>query len=92
MHLFRLMTSRAVVCDVWYLEPQYLRPGETPIEFAGRARDMIAARAGLIKGQRHDCSSSGAHKGYRKEIIFFLKMMPSESLGFLLRAICTLLQ
>nr|WDA53441.1 glycerol-3-phosphate acyltransferase 9 [Erycina pusilla] len=49
MHLVRLMTSWAVVCDVWYLEPQYLRPGETPIEFAERVRNMIAARAGLKK-------------------------------------------
>ncbi|KAE8702245.1 L-type lectin-domain containing receptor kinase IX.2 [Hibiscus syriacus] len=36
MHLLQLMTSWAVVCDVWYLEPQNLRPGETPIEFAER--------------------------------------------------------
>lgn len=36
MHLLRLMTSWAVVCDVWYLEPQYLQPGETAIEFAER--------------------------------------------------------
>jgi glycerol-3-phosphate O-acyltransferase 3/4 len=36
MHLGRLMTSWAVVCDVWYLEPQYLREGETTIEFAER--------------------------------------------------------
>ncbi|RRT56139.1 hypothetical protein B296_00039949 [Ensete ventricosum] len=36
MHLVQLMTSWAVVCDVWYLEPQYIRPGETPIEFAER--------------------------------------------------------
>ncbi|TVU38614.1 hypothetical protein EJB05_11998 [Eragrostis curvula] len=49
MHLVRLMTSWAVVCDVWYLEPQYLREGETAIEFAERVRDMIAARAGLKK-------------------------------------------
>jgi glycerol-3-phosphate O-acyltransferase 3/4 len=49
MHLLRLMTSWAVVCDVWYLEPQYLQPGETAIEFAERVRDMIAARAGLKK-------------------------------------------
>uniref|UniRef100_A0A453BDD2 Phospholipid/glycerol acyltransferase domain-containing protein n=1 Tax=Aegilops tauschii subsp. strangulata TaxID=200361 RepID=A0A453BDD2_AEGTS len=33
MHLVRLMTSWAVVCDVWFLEPQYLREGETAIEF-----------------------------------------------------------
>lgn len=49
MHLVRLMTSWAVVCDVWYLEPQYLKPGETSIEFAERVRDMISVRAGLKK-------------------------------------------
>jgi glycerol-3-phosphate O-acyltransferase 3/4 len=49
MHLVRLMTSWAVVCDVWYLPPQYLREGETSIAFAERVRDMIAARAGLKK-------------------------------------------
>ncbi|KAL9244816.1 hypothetical protein vseg_018541 [Gypsophila vaccaria] len=47
MHLLQLMTSWAVVCDVWYLEPQTLRPGETSIQFAERVRDMIAHRAGL---------------------------------------------
>ncbi|KAL8495600.1 hypothetical protein ACS0TY_019647 [Phlomoides rotata] len=31
MHLLQLMTSWAVVCDVWYLEPQNLKPGETSI-------------------------------------------------------------
>lgn len=36
MHLVRLMTSWAVVCNVWYLEPQTLREGETPIEFSER--------------------------------------------------------
>ncbi|CAM6037170.1 unnamed protein product [Sphagnum compactum] len=49
MHLMRLMTSWAVVCDVWYLEPQTLHPGETPIEFAERVRDLIANRAGIKK-------------------------------------------
>ncbi|KAI8023318.1 Glycerol-3-phosphate acyltransferase 9 [Camellia lanceoleosa] len=32
--ILQLMTSWAVVCDVWYLEPQSLKPGETAIEFA----------------------------------------------------------
>ncbi|KAE8654359.1 lysM domain-containing GPI-anchored protein 2 [Hibiscus syriacus] len=49
MHLLQLMTSWAVVCDVWYLEPQNLRPGETLIEFAERVRDIISVRAGLKK-------------------------------------------
>ncbi|ERN04939.1 glycerol-3-phosphate acyltransferase 3 [Amborella trichopoda] len=48
-HLLRLMTSWAVVCDVWYLEPQTLKPGETPIQFAERVRDIIAVRAGIKK-------------------------------------------
>jgi glycerol-3-phosphate O-acyltransferase 3/4 len=45
----RLMTSWAVVCNVWYLEPQTLHPGETHIEFAERVRDLIAKRAGIKK-------------------------------------------
>ncbi|XP_043697548.1 glycerol-3-phosphate acyltransferase 9-like [Telopea speciosissima] len=49
MHLLRLMTSWAVVCNVWYLEPQNLRPGETSIEFAERVRDIISVRAGIKK-------------------------------------------
>ncbi|XP_040365221.1 glycerol-3-phosphate acyltransferase 9-like [Rosa chinensis] len=34
MHLLQLMISWAVVCDVWYLEPENMKPGETAIEFA----------------------------------------------------------
>ncbi|KAG0584516.1 hypothetical protein M758_3G215200 [Ceratodon purpureus] len=49
MHLMRLMTSWAVVCDVWYLEPQTIKPGETPIEFSERVRDLICLRAGIKK-------------------------------------------
>ncbi|KAI7752129.1 hypothetical protein M8C21_031653 [Ambrosia artemisiifolia] len=46
-HLLQLMTSWAVVCDVWYLEPQNMKPGETAIEFAERVRSIISVRAGL---------------------------------------------
>ena len=35
-HLFSLMTSWAVVCDVWYMEPQNILPGEDPRQFAER--------------------------------------------------------
>ena len=48
-YLLQLITSWGVVCDVWYLEPQNLKPGETTIEFAERVRDMISVRAGLQK-------------------------------------------
>lgn len=43
----RLMTSWAVVCDVFFLPPQQLRPGETSQHFAERVQHMIAARAKL---------------------------------------------
>ncbi|KAA8546890.1 hypothetical protein F0562_003319 [Nyssa sinensis] len=36
-----LMTSWAVVCDVWYQEPQNLKLRETPIEFAERCKKAI---------------------------------------------------
>ena len=42
------MTSWAVVCDVWYLEPQTIQPGETAIQFAQRVQKMIGKTAGLI--------------------------------------------
>ena len=47
MHLLTLMCSWAVVCDVWYLQPQTRRPGETAIEFSERVKRMIGERAGL---------------------------------------------
>ena len=46
-HLCKLMSSWAVVADVWYMEPQRQRENETSIEFAERVRTMICKRAGL---------------------------------------------
>jgi len=50
-HLFRLMTSWAVVCDVWYLEPQKIQPGESTVEFTNRVKKMICKKSGLIDVQ-----------------------------------------
>lgn len=47
MHLFDLMSSWAVVCDVWYLEPQTRRKNETSIQFADRVKAMICDAARL---------------------------------------------
>eukprot|EP00475_Leptophrys_vorax_P030294 TRINITY_DN4527_c0_g1_i3.p1 TRINITY_DN4527_c0_g1~~TRINITY_DN4527_c0_g1_i3.p1 ORF type:complete len:366 (+),score=86.48 TRINITY_DN4527_c0_g1_i3:56-1153(+) len=38
LHLYDLMRSWAVVCDVWYLDPQTRRQDETPIQFAARVK------------------------------------------------------
>lgn len=46
-HTFRLLTSWSVVCDVWFLEPQKRRKGETVLEFTDRVKAMIANKAGL---------------------------------------------
>ena len=34
----RLMSSWAVVCDVWYLDTQTREPGESPSDFAKRVK------------------------------------------------------
>ena len=47
MHLLTLMTAWAVVCDVWYLQPQTKREEETAVEFSERVKRMIGERAGL---------------------------------------------
>ena len=46
-YLIRLMRSWAVVCDVWFLEPQRREADETPAQFADRVKRMIADRAEL---------------------------------------------
>eukprot|EP01029_Cantina_marsupialis_P025179 TRINITY_DN6623_c0_g1_i1.p1 TRINITY_DN6623_c0_g1~~TRINITY_DN6623_c0_g1_i1.p1 ORF type:complete len:547 (-),score=164.37 TRINITY_DN6623_c0_g1_i1:173-1813(-) len=46
-HLFHMMTSWAVVCDVWFLEPQVRHKDETSVEFADRVKEMIAKKANL---------------------------------------------
>eukprot|EP01117_Protostelium_nocturnum_P009505 TRINITY_DN3393_c0_g1_i2.p1 TRINITY_DN3393_c0_g1~~TRINITY_DN3393_c0_g1_i2.p1 ORF type:complete len:536 (+),score=166.51 TRINITY_DN3393_c0_g1_i2:90-1697(+) len=47
-HLFRLLTSWCVVCDVRYLEPQTIAPGESSSAFADRVKALIARKGGLI--------------------------------------------
>ncbi|KNC77476.1 hypothetical protein SARC_10066 [Sphaeroforma arctica JP610] len=46
-YCLRLWTSWCVVADVWYLEAQTIRPGETSIQFAARVKEMICTQAGL---------------------------------------------
>ena len=46
-YLMKLMTSWAVVADVWYMEPQEMGPDEDSIQFAERVRSMICKQAGI---------------------------------------------
>ncbi|EDQ84773.1 uncharacterized protein MONBRDRAFT_29885 [Monosiga brevicollis MX1] len=47
MHLFHFMTSWALIADVYYLDPQTRREGETSVQFAARVKEMMANVAGL---------------------------------------------
>jgi len=42
-----LMTSWAVVCDVYFLEPQSQQEGESSQQFAERVQHLIATKANL---------------------------------------------
>ncbi|KAH9260479.1 hypothetical protein BASA81_001649 [Batrachochytrium salamandrivorans] len=44
-HLFELMTSWCMICDVYFLEPTMRRDGESGEDFANRVRDLIADKA-----------------------------------------------
>ncbi|XP_067008478.1 glycerol-3-phosphate acyltransferase 4 isoform X3 [Anabrus simplex] len=47
-YLYRMMTSWAIVCDVWYLPPMTQQPDESAIDFANRVKRMIARQGGLV--------------------------------------------
>ncbi|KAF7490283.1 Glycerol-3-phosphate acyltransferase 4 [Sarcoptes scabiei] len=47
-YLMLMMTSWAIVCDVWYLPPMIKKSDETAIQFANRVKAEIAKRGGLV--------------------------------------------
>ncbi|XP_049820101.1 glycerol-3-phosphate acyltransferase 3 isoform X1 [Aethina tumida] len=47
-YLAMMMTSWAIVCDVWYLPPMHQKEGETAIDFANRVKSVIAKQGGLV--------------------------------------------
>ncbi|XP_041968759.1 glycerol-3-phosphate acyltransferase 3 isoform X1 [Aricia agestis] len=47
-YLFNMMSSWAIVCDVWYLPAMTRAPHESAIDFANRVKAAIARRGGLV--------------------------------------------
>ncbi|VEL20523.1 unnamed protein product [Protopolystoma xenopodis] len=47
-YLIKIMTSWAMVVDVWYLPCVKAAPGEDGIQFAKRVKRSIANRGGLV--------------------------------------------
>ena len=43
-----MLTSWALVCDVWYLPPMRRLPNEDAITFANRVKALIAQKGGLV--------------------------------------------
>lgn len=56
-YLYMMMSSWALVCDVWYLPPMHRRAEESAIDFANRVKAVIAKQGGLV-----DLSWDGALK------------------------------
>ena len=47
-HIAMLLTSWAIVVDIWYLPPETQREGETSIAYANRIKALIAKQGGLV--------------------------------------------
>lgn len=48
-HLLKILTSWAIVADVWYLPKQHMEPNENSVAYAERVRTMIARAGGLVE-------------------------------------------
>ena len=47
-YIYMMMTSWAIVCDVWYLPPMKRRDDEDAVVFANRVKAEIARQGGLV--------------------------------------------
>merc|ERR1711936_708070 len=47
-YIYLMMTSWAIVCDVWYLPPMTRNPEEEAVTFANRVKAEIARQGGLV--------------------------------------------
>ena len=47
-YLLMMLTSWAIVCDVWYLPPMTRQDNESAIDFASRVKSEIALKGGLV--------------------------------------------
>ncbi|XP_042209741.1 glycerol-3-phosphate acyltransferase 3-like isoform X2 [Homarus americanus] len=47
-YIYMMMTSWAIVCDVWYLPPMTRTEDESSIDFANRVKAEIARQGGLV--------------------------------------------
>jgi glycerol-3-phosphate O-acyltransferase 3/4 len=46
-YIYMMMTSWAIICDVWYLPPMQREKDESAIDFANRVKSVIAKTGGM---------------------------------------------
>lgn len=73
-HLLNILTSWALVCDVWYLPPQRQKPDEDAAQFAKRVKSEIARQGGLV-----DLDWDGQLKREKPKLSFLLKQQEEYS-------------
>ena len=55
-YIYLMMTSWAIVCDVWYLPPMTRMQNEDAVDFANRVKAEIARQGGLVDLMWYDLS------------------------------------
>ncbi|KAH9488026.1 Glycerol-3-phosphate acyltransferase 4 [Bulinus truncatus] len=70
-HLIQIMSSWALVCDVWYLSPMTKGENEDAVAFANRVKSEIAKKGGLV-----DLDWDGGLK--RENVKESMKELPQE--------------
>jgi len=66
-YLLRMMTSWALVCNVWYLPAMHQQEGENAVQFANRVKAAIATQGGLVDLQWDGGLKRGKVKDSYKE-------------------------
>ncbi|CAL1525957.1 unnamed protein product [Lymnaea stagnalis] len=77
-HLLQIMTSWALVCDVWYLPPMTKHEDEDAVAFANRVKSEIARQGGLV-----DMDWDGGLK--RETVKESMKELPQEQYSKILK-------
>lgn len=68
-YLFMLMTSWAIVCDVFYLQPTKMQERETAIEFAERVKADICRHGGLVDLPWDGMIKRAGNESYLQKIV-----------------------
>ncbi|XP_022664560.1 glycerol-3-phosphate acyltransferase 3-like isoform X1 [Varroa jacobsoni] len=79
MYLLRMMTSWAIVADVWFMEPMRKKPDETSMEYANRVRSIIANRGGMVELQWDGMLKRGTPKDEWK---YYQRLHLGKQIGY----------